>query len=53
MLDKKSVKNFLSTKYSNQHYFSIQTSFNGKEYICNTCNSKVKQGKVPFQAVII
>ena len=52
MLDKKSVKNFLSTKYSNQHYFSIQTSFDGKEYICNTCNSKVKQSKVPCQAVI-
>ena len=52
MLYKKSVKNFLSTKYSNQHYFSIQTSFDGKEYICNTCNSKVKQGKVPCQAVI-
>ena len=52
MLYKKSVKNFLSTKYSNQHYFSIQTSFDGKEYICNTCNSKVKQGKVPFQAMI-
>ena len=52
MLYNKSVKNFLSTKYSNQHYFSIQTSFDGKEYICNTCNSKVKQGKVPCQAVI-
>ena len=52
MLYKKSVKNFLSTKYSNQHYFSIQTSFDGKEYICNACNSKVKQGKVPFQAMI-
>ena len=52
MLHKKSVKNFLNTKYSNQHYFSIQTSFDGKEYICNTCNSKVKQGKVPCQAVI-
>ena len=52
MLYKKSVKNFLSIKYSNQHYFSIQTSFDGKEYICNTCNSKVKQGKVPCQAVI-
>ena len=52
MLYKKSVKNFLSTKYSNQHYFSIQTSFDGKEYICNTCNSKVKQGKVPCRAVI-
>ena len=52
MLYKKSVKNFLSTKYPDQHYFSVQTSFDGKEYICNTCNSKVKQGKVPCQAVI-
>ena len=49
---KKSVKNFLSTKYPDQHYFSVQTSFDGKEYICNTRNSKVKQGKVPCQAVI-
>lgn len=52
MLYKKSVKNFLSTKYHDQHYFSVQTSFDGKEYICNTCNSKVKQGKVPCQALI-
>lgn len=52
MLYKKSVKNFLSTKYPDQHYFSVQTSFDGKEYICNTCNSKVKQGKVPCQALI-
>ena len=52
MLYKKSVKNFLSTKYPDQHYFSVQTSFDGKEYISNTCNSKVKQGKVPCQAVI-
>ena len=53
MLYKKSIKNFLSTKYPDQHYFSVQTSsFDGKGYICNTCNSKVKQGKVPCQAVI-
>ena len=52
MLYKKSVKNFLSTKYPDQFYFSVQTSFDGKEYICNTCKSKVKQHKVPCQAVI-
>ena len=52
MLYKKSVINFISTKYPNQHYFCVQTSFDGKEYICNTCNSKVKLGKVPCQAVI-
>ena len=33
-------------------HFCVQTSFDGKKYICNTCNSKVKQGKVPCQAVI-
>ena len=51
MLYKKSVENFLSTKYPDPHYFSVQTSFDGWS-IFATRNSKVKQGKVPCQAVI-
>jgi len=26
-------------------------SFDGKEYICTTCHSKLKNGKIPPQAV--
>ena len=52
MLYKKSVKNFLRTEYPDQEYFSIHASFDGKKYTCNTCSSKVKQGKIPCQAVI-
>ena len=52
LLYKKSVVKFSSTKYSDQQTFSIQTSFDGKQYICKTCHSKVMQGRVPCQAVV-
>jgi len=35
----------LNTEYPVQQYFGIQTSFYRKEYVCNTCNSKVKRVK--------
>lgn len=42
---------FVHSKYQ-QNYFSILTSFDGKEYICKTCHRKVLQGKLPCQAVV-
>lgn len=36
---------------SNKH-ISIQQSFDGKQYICRTCHSKVIKGKLPCQAVV-
>ena len=41
----------MNKKYPCQIYFSIQQSFNVKQYICNTCHSKVITGKLPCQAI--
>ena len=30
----------------------MQSSFDGKEYTCKTCDFKVKDGKLPCQAVV-
>lgn len=38
-------------KYSTSNVFTNKKSFNNKEYICKTCNSKVSKGQVPCQAV--
>jgi hypothetical protein len=51
-LYKKSVNKYISGKYPCQECFSIQKSFDGKEYICKTCHSKTLQGKLPCQAVV-
>ena len=31
---------------------NVQQSFDGKQYICNTCHKKVINGKLPCQAVV-
>ena len=51
-LYKRSVIIFCQSKYSCQNIFSVQSSFDGKEYICKTCHSKVKDGKLPCQSVV-
>ena len=52
ILYKKSVITCINKKYPCQTYFNIQQSFDGKQYICNTCHSKVIKGKLPCQAVV-
>ena len=52
VLYKKSVITCINKKYPCQTYFNIQQSFDGKQYICNTCHSKVIKGKLPCQAVV-
>ena len=52
ILYKKSVITCINKKYSCQTYFNIQQSFDGKQYICNTCHSKVMEGKLSCQAVV-
>ena len=52
ILYKKSVITCINEKYPCQTYFNIQQSFDGKQYICNTCHSKVIKGKLPCQAVV-
>lgn len=49
---KKSVITCKNKKYTFQTYFNFQQSFDGKQYICNTCHSKVIKGKLPCQAVV-
>ncbi|RMX44535.1 hypothetical protein pdam_00006061, partial [Pocillopora damicornis] len=43
----------ISNKYPCQTFFNIQQSFDGKEYICKTCHSKVLKGELPCQAVFL
>ena len=52
MLYKKSVIRCIHNKYPCQKYFNTQQSFDGKEYICSTCHSKVIKGQLPCQAVV-
>ena len=42
----------INKKYSCKIYFNIRQSFDGKQYIRNTCHSKVIKGKLPCQAVV-
>ena len=44
---RKSVLALLRTKYNSKLLFTDTNSFDGKEYICKTCYSKVLNGKVP------
>ena len=52
ILYKKSVITCINKKYPCQTYFNIQHSFDGKQYTCNTCHSKVIKGKLPYMAVM-
>ena len=48
------VKIFDIAKYNDELISKLTTklrSFNGKYYICRTCNSPFKKLKAPFQAV--
>ena len=51
LLYRKSIIKFIYSKYP-QNYFNIKTSFDGKQYVCQTCHTKVFQGKLPCQAVV-
>ena len=42
----------INSNYACQTFFNIQQSFDGKEYICRTCHSKVIKGEIPCQAVV-
>ena len=46
ILYKKSVITCINKKYPCQTYFNIQQSFDGKQYICNICHSKVITEKI-------
>ena len=50
ILYKKSVMRCINNKCPCQIFFNIQQSFDGKEYICKTCHSKVIKGEL--QAVV-
>ena len=52
-LYKKSVLKLNTSSYPSQDIFKIQSSYDGKEYICKTCHSKAIQGRLPCQAVAI
>lgn len=39
-------------KYNFQTYFNTKNSYDGKEYICKTCHSKVIKGKLPCHATV-
>ena len=52
LLYRRSVIIFCKSKYLCINFFSVQSSFDGKEYICKTCHLKVKDGKLPCQAVV-
>ena len=40
----------ITNSYPCQDIFSIQTWFNGKQYICKTCHSKAIKDRLPCQA---
>ena len=42
----------INNNYACQTFFNIQQSFDGKEYICKKCHSKVVKGELPCQAVV-
>ena len=51
-LYKKSVLKLIANNYPCQDIFSIQTSFDGKQYICKTCHSKAIKDRLPCQALV-
>ena len=51
-LYKKSVLKLNTSSYPSQDIFKIQSSYDGKEYICKTCHSKAIQGRLPCQAIV-
>ena len=40
----------ITNSYPCQDIFSIQTSFDRKQYICKTCHSKAIKDRLPCQA---
>ena len=50
MLYRKSVRKFHRDAYS-LDIFTDVPSFDNEQYICNTCHSKLIEGKIPCQAV--
>ena len=46
-----SVIEYFTENTKIQHVFRDAKSFDGKEYICKTCHSKVLKGNIPCQAV--
>jgi len=51
-LYKKSVLKLNTSSYPSQDIFKIQSSYDGKEYICKTCHSKAIQGRLSCQAIV-
>ena len=51
MLYKKTVRKFDTDMYGIRTIFTTVPTFDGGEYICNTCHLKLKKGKIPCQAV--
>ena len=51
-LYKKSVIILKKTKYSVQNCFMVQCSFDGNEYICKTCHTKLLKSQLPCQAAV-
>jgi hypothetical protein len=51
MLYRRSVVQLTKCKYDIQYVFTDVQSFDEKEYICKTCQSKIIKGNVPCQAV--
>ena len=51
LLYRKTVTELKKGKYDIQHIFTGKRSFDNKEYICNTCSSKLLKGHIPCQAV--
>ena len=47
ILYKKRVTQLKKSEYTIQHLFTGQKSFDNKEYICKTYNSKLSKGQVP------
>ena len=41
-----------TSSYPSQDIFKIQSSYDGKEYICKTCHSKAIQGRLLCQAIV-
>lgn len=48
---RKTVTELQKSKYDIQHLFTAKKSFDDKEYICKTYNSKLSKGVIPRQAV--
>lgn len=51
-LYRKSIIKVITSSYSSQDIFKIQSSFDGREYICKTCYSSAVQGRLPCQATV-